>query len=105
LTNGDGPDYRIFQSVVRAGLARLAATYPAASIELDGMIWVQGETDIDNGAGPSTAYGTNLIRFIQDVRLTFATNQPYGSNLPFFFSRISAQQTYYSLPADASHSN
>jgi autotransporter-associated beta strand protein len=104
-TNGDGPDYLIFQQVVSAGLTRLAATYPAASIELDGMIWVQGETDIDDGIASSTAYGTNLIRFINDVRLKYSTNQPYGMNLPFFFSRISAQQTYYSLPTDASYSN
>jgi autotransporter-associated beta strand protein len=104
-TNGNGPDYLIFQQVVKAGLARLAATYPTASLELDGMIWVQGETDIDDGVASSTAYGTNLIRFINDVRLKFSTNKPYGMNLPFFFSRISAQQTYYSLPADASYSN
>jgi len=104
-TNGDGPDYLIFQQVVKAGLARLAAAYPGASIELDGMTWVQGETDIDDGTASSTAYGTNLIRFINDVRLKFGTNQPDGMNLPFFFSRISAQQTYYSLPTDASYSN
>jgi autotransporter-associated beta strand protein len=104
-TNGDGPDYLIFQQVVKTGLARLAAAYPAASIELDGMIWVQGETDIDGGVAPATAYGTNLIRFINDVRLKLSSNQPYGMKLPFFFSRISAQQTYYSLPTDASYSN
>lgn len=104
-TNGDGPDYLIFQRVVRAGLARLAAAYPAASIELDGMIWVQGETDIDDGTASSTAYGTNLIRFINDVRLKFATNKPYGLSLPFFFSRISTNQTYYSLPTDGSYTN
>jgi len=104
-TNGDGPDYLIFQKVVNAGLARLAATYTNASIELDGMIWVQGESDIDAGTAAATAYGTNLIRFINDVRLTYSTNQPYGTNLPFFFSRISTNQTYYSLPTDASYSN
>ena len=104
-TNGDGPDYLIFQQVVRAGLARLTAAYPTASIELDGMIWVQGETDIDDGVASSTAYGTNLIRFIHDVRLKFATNKPYGLNLPFFFSRISTNQTYYSLPSDGSYAN
>jgi chitodextrinase len=40
--NGDGPDFVVFQKVVDAGLARLAAAYPNATIELDGMIWVQG---------------------------------------------------------------
>ena len=102
-TNGDGPDYLVFQQVVRAGLTRLATVYPGASIELDGMIWVQGETDIDNGT--ATAYGTNLIRLIKDVRLKFATNRPYGAKLPFIYSRISAQQTFYSLPTDASYAN
>jgi len=50
-------------------------------------------------------YGRNsrlstLIRFINDVRLTYATNRPYGTNLPFAFSRISANQTIYSTPTD-----
>ena len=104
-TNGEGADYVIFQKVVKAGLSRLAATYPSATIELDGMIWVQGETDIDNGAVPSAAYGTNLSRFINDLRLTYATNQPYGTNLPFFLSRISKNQTVYSAPADPDYPN
>lgn len=104
-TNGDGSDYVIFQKVVSAGLSRLAAEYPDASLELDGMIWVQGESDIDAGAGASSAYGTNLIRFINDVRLTYAPNGPYGTNLPFFFSRLSANQTVYSNPSDPDYSN
>lgn len=104
-TNGDGPDYVIFQQVASAGMARLAAAYPGAVLELDGMIWVQGESDIDAGSSTSTAYGTNLARLINDVRLTFATNQPYGAGLPFFFSRISANQTVYSNPADADYPN
>ena len=104
-TNGEGADYVIFQKVVAAGLARLAATYPGASIELDGMIWVQGESDIDLGASASASYGSNLVRFIKDIRLTYATNQPYGTNLPFFLSRISANQTVYSNPADPDYPN
>ena len=95
-TNGDGPDYLIFQKVVSASLSRLAAAYPGTAIELDGMIWVQGETDINDGAATSAAYGTNLVRFINDLRLTYATNQPCGTNLPFFLSRISTNQTVYS---------
>lgn len=105
VTNGDGPDYVIFQKVVGAGLARLAEAYPNASIELDGMIWVQGESDIDAGSSASAAYGTNLVRFINDVRLTYATNQPCGTNLPFFLSRISANQTVYSSPVDPDYPN
>lgn len=104
-TNGDGPDYVTFQEVVNAGLSRLATAYPDATIELDGMIWVQGESDIDAGAGASAAYGANLVQFINDVRLTFAANQPYGANLPFFLSRISANQTVYSNPSDPDYPN
>ena len=37
--------------------------------------------------------------------MKFATNRPYGSNLPFFFSRVSAQQTDYSLPTDVAYAN
>lgn len=108
-TNGDGSDYVRFQQVVTAGLTKLAAAYPGALLELDGMIWVQGETDIDIASGqtgiPSntlaaSGYGTNLMRFINDVRLTCATNVPYGTNLPFYLSRISTNQTAFSLPAN-----
>jgi hypothetical protein len=108
-TNGDGGDYAKFQKVVASGLSRLAATYPGAVIELDGMIWVQGETDIDIASGQTgltpnpavaSAYGTNLMRFIADVRLTYATNFPYGTNLPFYLSRISTNQTAFSLPSN-----
>ncbi len=104
-TNGDGPDYLIFQKVVSHGLSRLAAAYPNTSIELDGMIWVQGESDIDAGSSASAAYGMNLEKFINDVRSTYAANQPFGTNLPFFLSRISANQTVYSSPPDADYPN
>jgi hypothetical protein len=108
-TNGDGPEYITFQKVVAAGLSRLAAVYPGATLEMDGMIWVQGETDIDLSSGQTgktpnpavaSAYGTNLMHFINDVRLTYATNGPYGTNLPFFLSRISTNQTAFSLPSN-----
>ena len=108
LTNNDGPDYITFQSVVSAGLAHLAAAYPGATLELDGLIWVQGESDIappvPNPAA-AIAYGTNLTRFIKDVRLTFAAYYPYGTNLPFFFSRISTNQTAYSNPSGLNYPN
>jgi hypothetical protein len=107
LTNGDGADYIKFQEVVTAGFSHLAAAHPGATFELDGMIWVQGETDIDLSSGQTgltpnpavaSAYGTNLMRFINNVRLIYATNVPYGTNLPFFLSRISTNQTAFSLP-------
>ncbi|MCU0779532.1 MAG: hypothetical protein MUF04_00360, partial [Akkermansiaceae bacterium] len=44
-TSGDGPRYVSFQGVVRAGLAALAAKYPNAAIDIEGMLWVQGERD------------------------------------------------------------
>lgn len=112
ITNGDGVRYINFQNSVKTGLADLAATFPGATIELDGMIWVQGETDIDLSSGATgvsanpaiaAAYGTNLVRLIDDVRLTYATNLPYGTNLPFFLSRISANQTAFSNPANPAY--
>ncbi len=98
-TTGDGPQYVTFQSVVHNGLAKLAAVYPNAVIHIAGMIWVQGESDIDGGATMVNAYGSNLTTFISDVRQTF------GSSIPFFFSRISAQQTVYSNPSDPDYPN
>lgn len=108
-TNGDGPEYITFQKVVADGLSSLAAAYRGATLELDGMIWVQGESDIDLSSGQSgktpnplvaSAYGTNLMRFINDIRLSYATNGPYGMNLPFFLSQISTNQTAFSLPSN-----
>ena len=98
-TVGDGPHYQVFQQVITAGLASLRAAYPTATVQIAGMIWVQGESDIDGGAGPSAAYGANLTAFIADVRATFS------SSMPFVLSRISANQTVYSLPTDGSYAN
>ncbi len=88
-TTNDGTFYRTFQRVVTDGLATLHATYPTDTIKLAGMVWVQGESDIVSTAANAAAYGANLTTFIADVRLTF------DSTLPFFFSRISDQQTNY----------
>ncbi len=111
-TNGDGSEYITFQQVVAAGLSRLAAAHLGATLELDGIIWVQGETDIDLSSGQTglapnptvaAAYGTNLTHFINDVRLTYSTNRPYGANLPFFLSRISTNQTAFSKPTNPAY--
>jgi hypothetical protein len=99
-TNKDGPEYRIFQMTVSAGLSHLAAAYPGATFELDGMIWVQGEADLSTSS-TAAAYRTNLIRFIKDVRLTYGANQPYGTNLPFFLSLLSTNQARYSNPTSS----
>jgi hypothetical protein len=88
--NGDGVHYRIFQQVVKDGLVKLHQAYPDYAIKIAGMVWVQGESDIDGGSAMANAYATNLTGFIQDMRQTF------GNDLPFFFSRISAQQKFYS---------
>jgi len=88
-TTGDGPRYVTFQQVVIDGMAALLAAYPEASIELEGMVWVQGERDarsLDHGE-----YAANLAAFIADVRGT------YGAALPFVVVRLSSGQT--NLPA------
>jgi hypothetical protein len=111
-TNGDGVFYAAFQKVAADGLARLVQDHPNATIELDGMIWVQGESDINLASGQTgktpvpaaaTGYDTNLVRFINDVRLTFGARFPYGTNLPFFLSRISTNQTAYSYPTNLNY--
>jgi hypothetical protein len=89
-TAGDGVFYQTFQQVVANGLAKLAATYTTSTIQLGGMVWVQGEQDTNTDAN-ATAYGGRLANFIADVRAT------YGASLPFFFSRLSSQQTYYPI--------
>lgn len=84
-TTGDGPEYLTFQDVVTDGLALLAAAYPLATIAPEGMLWVQGESDVDGGH--HNAYENNLTTFIADVRAT------YGADLPFTISRLSSGQT------------
>ena len=98
-STADGQFYQTFQQVVHNGLTRLRAANPDATVSLAGMVWVQGESDIDGGSSTSSAYGANLTQFIADVRATFCPT------LPFFFSQISSNQTYYSLPSDSSYSN
>jgi len=87
---GDGVQYKTFQTVVTAGLAALDADSSLSGYtkRIAGIIWVQGEKD-SLTAVESQAYEANLTAFIADVRLT------YGANLPFFFSRLSDNQTAY----------
>jgi len=92
-TNSEGVHYQTFQKVVNKGLAVLHGQYPHSKIKLAGMIWVQGESDIDGGEKLSGPYGANLANFISDVRAKF------DLDLPFYFSSISSQQTVYSTPA------
>lgn len=84
-TTGDGTLYVNFQNMVANGLAALAAAYPEAEITIEGMIWMQGESDVPSA---SAEYYTNLKSFIADVRLTYAL-----PDLPFIVGRLSASQT------------
>jgi hypothetical protein len=84
---GDGAAYESFQISVTEGLAALAAKYPNAIIEIEGMLWVQGEWDALELSNAQN-YETNLTNFIADIRLT------YGTDLPFVISRLSSGQTY-----------
>ncbi|MCB1134122.1 MAG: hypothetical protein KDN05_23595, partial [Verrucomicrobiae bacterium] len=93
-TMGDGPRYVGFQTTVNKGMAALASKYPNANIKVTGMIWDQGEGDLNGHAGD---YETNLTNFIADVRAT------YGSDLKFVLRRIAPQQwTDATRPADFS---
>jgi len=86
-TTGDGAEYVTFQQTVTAGRAALAAKYPAATLELDSMVWMQGESDVDAGTSATSAYQANLTTFIADVRAT------YDSSLSFIIGRLSSSQT------------
>lgn len=66
-------------------MTALQAANPGATIVLQGMIWMQGESDAVNGR--SASYEANLTTFIKDVRLT------YGADLPFVVGQLSAAQT------------
>lgn len=93
-TKGDGPQYVIFQRVVRDGMAALGRVYPEAEIRLAAFVWVQGETDIANGDAVAESYAVNLANFVADVRQTFMS-----PTLPFLFNRLSANQQALSKPA------
>ncbi len=84
-TSGDGPEYVVFQQTVASGLAALAAAHPLATLDLQTMVWMQGESDAV--AGSSALYQANLAAFIADVRAT------YGESLPFVIGRLSSRQT------------
>jgi hypothetical protein len=80
---GDGDDYVTFQQTVSVGMAALAALYTNAAITIDGMTWMQGESD----ASSASTYRTNLAAFIADVRATIR------ADLPFVIGRLSTGQT------------
>jgi len=79
-----GSSYNTFMSKVSAGLAALVSA--GYDPQIVGMLWTQGERDAK--IGQTTAqYQANLIEFIADMR------SHYGSDMPFFLSRLSINQT------------
>jgi hypothetical protein len=84
--NITGNVYETFRGVVANALT--AMTSAGYTYEISGMLWTQGERDAR--VSPNT-YEADLNEFIADIRTR------YGTNLPFFISRLSDQQT--DLPA------
>jgi hypothetical protein len=84
-TVNDGAEYVAFQQTVASGLTALASKYPGATIKIEGMIWMQGESDAAKNY--TSDYADNLTRFIADVRST------YGESLPIVIGRLSNLQT------------
>ena len=84
-TTGEGARYISFQQAVTNGWKALLSAYPSATFSLEGMIWMQGESDVPSA---SAAYFSNLTNFVADVRLTY--NSP---KLPFIVGRLSSGQT------------
>jgi hypothetical protein len=85
-TAGDGPAYQAFQSTVSSGLAALSVLYPNADIQIEGIIWHQGEADTESTT-TANAYESRLAAFIEDVRATF------GPALKFGVVQLSDNQT------------
>lgn len=79
-----GSDYVAFNATVTAGLNALALA--GHTYEVTGMLWTQGENDAKNGR-TAAQYEADLNGFIADIR------GKYGTDLPFFISRLSSGQT------------
>lgn len=86
---GDGAHYVAFQNAVKNQLATLRTANPDREIRLNGMVWMQGESDALN-TGYAEAYETNLKTFIEDVRATFGIPK-----LTFVLGRLSTGQLAY----------
>ncbi len=81
-----GPDYTAFQDTVSAGMAALQSAHPDDTVEIAGMIWMQGENDTTSNIY-ANSYQNNLGSFIGDVRTR------YGADLPFVVGRLSTSQS------------
>lgn len=85
--SGGSNNYTTFQTRVTNGISALTTGANAGNTyEIVGMLWTQGERDAKDGQ-TTTQYEANLNGFIADIRSN------YGSDLPFFFNRLSAGQT------------
>ncbi|MHC4894627.1 MAG: sialate O-acetylesterase [Planctomycetota bacterium] len=76
---GSGFQWSLFRSIVTAALGNLDAAGVAYQVE--GMLWMQGESDALEGQGAS--YEHNLRDFIEAVRVLIAAPE-----LPFVLGRI-----------------
>jgi len=91
MTN-DGKVYQEFQKNINRGLEMLKKVYPNDTIVIQGMIWMQGESDADNKQNQaangkySLEYGQNLTNLINDLRLV------YGKDLRFVIGELSVNQ-------------
>jgi hypothetical protein len=84
---GTGSVYNSFITNIDTSLASLAG---GNTIVIQGMIWMQGESDAVGGY--SEQYGANLAAFIADMRLH------YGAELRFVIGELSVNQTTLSMP-------
>ena len=78
-----GGEYISFVNTVNASLSAL--TDAGHTYTIQGMLWTQGESD-GTSESTSTNYERRLNNLIANVRSTF------GDDLPFFISRLSAEQ-------------
>lgn len=87
---GTGSDYSAFKTTVANGLAAL--TSAGHTWQIDGMLWIQGESDTGANA---TAYATNLTSFIADMRSS------YGASMPFVIGGIGYSGSNYATVSNA----
>ncbi|NQU25290.1 MAG: PEP-CTERM sorting domain-containing protein, partial [Candidatus Nealsonbacteria bacterium] len=79
-----GSHYSTFRTTVTNGLAALQSG--GNTTEIVGMLWAQGERDAKDDR-TTAQYQDDLTEFIGDVRTR------YGTELPFYISRLSILQT------------
>lgn len=80
--------YSDFRASITNGLVEILNA--GHTIEIVGMLWTQGERDARIGR-TTPQYEADFSEFIGDIRAN------YGTDLPFFFNRLSTGQT--DLPA------